>query len=220
MVSKTYIVCVGMQNYPNRNNDTYLCVRDAKTIKWLFDKNGDAESILITDENATKAHIIQAMRDLFSKSSPKDAVAFFYSGHGDKGVICVYDGNLSYDDLWDVYKTTKATRRFAFINACFSGTMRRQYDISSLQKKSVMFFLSSRSNEYSIEMPNMKNGLFTAYLQQGLRGSADENRDKTITAKELFEYVSKMVIEKSNKKQHPVMWGRFKDNMTLIKWKP
>ena len=68
--------------------------------------------------------------------------------------------------------------------------MRQNFDHSYLKDKSVMFFLAARSNEQALEISTMKNGLFTAYLQQGLRGSADVNRDRSITAKELYDYVS------------------------------
>ena len=56
------------------------------------------------------------------------------------------------------------------------------------------------------------------YLQKGLRGNADANRDRTITAKELFDFVSEGVIKISNGKQHPVMWGKFPDNMPVMVW--
>ena len=219
VVAKNYIVCIGVQNYPSRDSDTFLCVKDAKTMQWLFETNGDAETILITDKEATQTNIIIAMAQLFSKAESKDAIALFYSGHGDPGAICAYDGNLSYKDIWRMFDISKAKRRFAFVNACFSGTMRQNYDFSELKQKDIMFFMSSRSNEYSKEMAQMKNGLFTAYLQQGLRGSADTNRDKVITAKELFNYVSKMVAERSNDQQHPVMWGQFPDDIKIMSWK-
>lgn len=79
--------------------------------------------------------------------------------------------------------------------------------------------MAARSNEQALEISTMKNGLFTAYLQQGLRGSADVNRDRIITAKELYDYVSKKVIERSEGKQHPVMWGKFSDDVPVMTWK-
>ena len=81
-----------------------------------------------------------------------------------------------------------------------------------------MLFLSCRSNEVSIETPTKTNGFFTYALQHGLRGGADKNKDRTITAKELFNYVSAKVKKESNDRQHPVMWGKFPDNMPVIKW--
>ena len=64
----------------------------------------------------------------------------------------------------------------------------------------------------------MQNGYFTTYLQRGLRGGADANRDRIITAKELFNYVHAGVVKLSNNKQHPVMWGKFSDDMPVMIW--
>lgn len=217
--SKTYILCIGMQNYPGRVNDTNLCAKDAKSVKWIFDKNGDSETMILLDKGATKASVISTMRQLFSKANPEDAVAIFYSGHGNHGALCVYDGNLSYQDVYSAFLESKAKRRFAFINACYSGTMRKMYDIEHLKGGNVMFLLSARSNEQSIEDLKMKNGIFPAYLIQGLKGAADKNKDHAITARELYDFVSKKVIAKTGKRQHPVAWGRFSDNMPVMIWK-
>jgi uncharacterized caspase-like protein len=64
----------------------------------------------------------------------------------------------------------------------------------------------------------MSNGVFTTYLLGGLRGKADVDSNRKITAKELFNYVSKNVSDKTNGKQHPVMWGRFRDDMVVMEW--
>jgi uncharacterized caspase-like protein len=61
-------------------------------------------------------------------------------------------------------------------------------------------------------------GFFTYALQHGLRGGADKNRDRIITAKELFDYVSEKVKKNSGNRQHPVMWGKFSDDMPVMKW--
>ena len=45
-----------------------------------------------------------------------------------------------------------------------------------------------------------------------------ENLNRTITAKELFNYVHSGVIQLSGNRQHPVMWGKFANNMPVMKW--
>ena len=53
----------------------------------------------------------------------------------------------------------------------------------------------------SIERSDMANGFFTTCLKNGLKGNADSNRDRAITAKELFDFVSEAVasfLEESN----------------------
>lgn len=216
--AKTYIVCVGISDYPGEVNDLYLCAKDARTIQWLFDKNGNAETAVLTDREATVCNISAAMRRLYAKAGKNDAIAIFYSGHGNAGSLECRDGELAYDEMCRIFDESKARRRFAFINACFSGTLRRTHDLTALNKKEVMFFMSSRSGEYTLENSFMRNGIFTAYLQQGLRGSADTDRNRKITARELFEYVSQKVREKTDDKQHPVMWGKFDDDMVIMQW--
>ena len=122
--ARTYIVCVGIADYPGRQNDLRVSANDAKTISGIFTKNG-------------------------------------------------------------------------------------------------MFFLSSRSTEKSLETPRQtgfKNSLFTVFLERGLRGGADTNKDRVITAKEIYNFVHQGVVEASGNRQHPVMWGKFDGNMVVMKW--
>ena len=83
----------------------------------------------------------------------------------------------------------------------------------------MVFFLSSRTDEKSQERRGWRNSLFTAYLERGLRGGADTDRDRTITARELFDFVSQGVAKDSKQRQHPVMWGKFDDEMPMMVWK-
>ena len=64
----------------------------------------------------------------------------------------------------------------------------------------------------------MKNGFFTACLLRALKGGADVDRNRVITAKELFNAVSKGVKKLSRDSQHPVMWGNFSDDMPIMVW--
>ena len=222
---KIYIVATGIADYPGTSMDLSLCANDAATIKWVFEKNKKASTVLLTNSQVTKSAVLSALRQQFSKATKDDAILFFYSGHGAPGKLVFYDGQIDYQDIKDIMAKSKARSKMIFADACFSGKMRNeqrtQHNTSvpaNLRNTEVMFFLSSRSDETSIERRDMKNGFFTAYLQRGLRGGADANRDRTITALELFNFVSKGVRKISNDKQHPVMWGKFDNNMPVISW--
>jgi uncharacterized caspase-like protein len=222
---KIYIVATGIADYPGTSMDLSLCANDAATIKWVFEKNKKASTVLLTNSQVTKSAVLKALRQQFSKATKDDAILFFYSGHGAPGKLVFYDGQIDYQDIKDIMAKSKARSKMIFADACFSGKMRNeqrtQHNTSvpaNLRNTEVMFFLSSRSDETSIERRDMKNGFFTAYLQRGLRGGADANRDRTITALELFNFVSKGVRKISNDKQHPVMWGKFDNNMPVISW--
>ena len=220
--AKNYIVCVGIADYPGTSSDLKLSATDAITMKELYEKNGDAEVLAYTNEQAMVSTITSAIRTLYAKASAADAIIFYFSGHGVPGCFICYDGVLKYKTLTNIMSKSLANSKMVLADACFSGKARQEDTSGSEERKAdnVMFFLSSRSNESSIERKyGWKNSLFTAYLERGLRGGADANKDRTITARELFLFVSKGVADQSMQRQHPVMWGRFNDDMPVMVWK-
>lgn len=219
--AKTYLVAVGVSDYPGTDKDLRLPANDAVTVQYIYSKNSNAESVLLTNSNATKSAILSKLRSTFAKASENDIIVFFFSGHGSKGAFCAYDAQIPYSEIRQAMASSKAKNKMIFADACFSGKMRqgrKNTAEQSFNNYNIMLFLSSRGNETSIERRDMKNGFFTSCLQKGLRGGADANKDRIITARELFNYVSTNVKTLSSDKQHPVMWGKFSDNMTVMKW--
>ena len=219
--AKTYLVAVGVSDYPGNNKDLRLPANDAATVRYVYSKNSNAESVLLTNSDATKSAVLSKLRSTFAKATENDIIVFFFSGHGTKGAFCAYDAQIPYSEIRKAMASSMAKNKMIFADACFSGKMRqgrKNTAEQSFNNYNIMLFLSSRGNETSIERRDMKNGFFTSCLQKGLRGGADANKDRTITAKELFNYVSTNVKILSNDKQHPVMWGKFSDNMPVMKW--
>ena len=214
-----FMISAGVTDYPGTQNDLSLPAKDAKAVYRLYKKNARAEAVLLTDSNATKNHIIQETRRVFNKAKADDIVVFFFSGHGFKGGFLAYDDYLSYDEIRKLFSSCRAKNKMIFADACFSGDIREGERVGYNDPNSnIMLFLSSRSNEVSQENPRMKNGFFTACLLRSLKGGADVDRNRIITAKELFKAVSKGVKDLSNDRQHPVMWGNFSDNMPVMVW--
>lgn len=218
--SKVHLVAVGIADYPGTANDLTLPAKDAATVKWLYEQNTNAVTAILTNTAATKEAILSSIRSTFQYASTDDIIVFFFSGHGYKGGFVAYDGYLDYDEIRKAMSNSHCKNKMIFADACFSGKMRQgASDVKQEhEKSSVMLFLSSRDNETSIERKDMKNGFFTSCLVDALRGKSDSNRDRTITAKELFKFVSDNVRALSKNKQHPVMWGHFSDNMPVIQW--
>lgn len=217
---KVHLVSVGIADYPGTANDLSLPAKDAASVKWLYEKNSNAVTEILTNSSATKEAILSTIRTTFQYSSTDDIVVFFFSGHGYKGGLVAYDGYLSYEEIRQAMSVTHCKNKMIFADACFSGKMRQgASEVKQEHEDSnVMLFLSSRDNETSIERRDMKNGFFTSCLVDALRGKSDANRDRKITAKELFKFVSDNVRALSNNKQHPVMWGHFSDDMPVIVW--
>ncbi len=225
--AETYVVSVGIAKYQNISG-LVLPENDAKTIAKLY-KTRTRNVITITGRYATRSNIIKALKDQFSRAQKDDMVVFFFSGHGFAGGFCPYnmskkyENALSYNDIYSIFRQSKATRKVVIADACSSGGLRKEgpnHQHGSANKSSdVVMFLSSRSKESSIENRRMTNGFFTAFLDRGLRGGADTNRDKVITAREIFDFVSNGVRKLSKNRQHPVMWGNFDDNFIMIDWR-
>ena len=218
--ARNYVALVGIADYPGTKSDLKLSADDAVTMKTLYDRNGDAETQLLTDAEATVENIKVALGNLFAKATQDDAITLFFSGHGVPGGFVCYDGLLKYADITAAMAKSEARTKVVLADACFAGKARSsQHRDEKPSDTSVVFFLSSRTNEQSQERRGWRNSLFTAYLERGLRGGADTDRNRTITARELFDFVSQGVAKDSRQKQHPVMWGKFDDQMPVMVWK-
>ena len=215
-----YLLSVGISDYRGVENDLRLPREDARAISQLYSKNGKATVEILHDSDATCHNIKNRMEVLFSRAGKDDIIVLFFSGHGTLGGLVAYDGVLTYDEIKGEFSQCQSINKMVFADACFSGNMRVPGNSrkNSGKNQNVMFFLSSRSDEVSLENSMMKNGYFTAFLERGLRGGADNDRNRTITAKELFDFVTSGVKAATMDRQHPVMWGNFRDEMPVMKW--
>lgn len=216
--AKVYLVSVGIADYPGVRNDLRVSDNDAKTIANVYRATKDAEVTVLTNHQVTKQAVLDAMETAFAQAKSDDAVILYFSGHGVPGALACYDGLLPYQPVTKILKESKANTKVIIADACYSGKMRNSKEKSgSYSKKDIMFFLSSRTGERSLESP-YQNSLFTIFLERGLRGGADADKDRHVTARELFDFVHNGVAGASNDMQHPVMWGKFDDDMTIINW--
>lgn len=222
--AETYVVCVGIGNYadPKVQNLTKT-EADAKAMAEFY-KKGTQNVITITGKYATKDQILKSLNSQFSRAKDDDKIVFFFSGHGYPGGFCPYDmtkieEGLKYSDVISIMQKSKAKNKFIFADACHSGAIRQNNSDTEPKAGNVLLFLSSRGNEYSEESPFLANGYFTKHLLRGLGGGADSNKDKRITARELFKYVSEGVKSQTNNQQHPVMWGKFDDDLTIVEYR-
>lgn len=223
MNATTYLVSVGIANYAYINN-LVSTEKDVALINNVYSRHTNQVYTLLGSQ-ATHDNVLATLRRVFGQAGRNDAVVFFFSGHGLPGGFCCYDtrdeySSLTYTELQQVFRSCRAARKMVFADACYSGGMRVSGNhsdrTSEVRNGDVMFFLSSRTNEKSIE--NGRQSFFTKYLERGLRGNADKNKDRIITAKELYDFVHSNVSSVTRNRQHPVMWGRFNNTMTVLNW--
>lgn len=75
-----------------------------------------------------------------------------------------------------------------------------------IRRSGAIVFSSSKGGEFSYEMDEIENGLFTEEIIQALStNKADKNRDNRVSTDELRDYVSAAVAKKSGNLQHPTV---------------
>jgi Flp pilus assembly protein TadD len=177
---------------------------------------------LLVNNQATRENIFNAFTWLRSHVGPDDILYVYFAGHGDKfgdnSYFLPYDTSPSQPDdrgipMHDFYRkvTTdlQARQVIIFIDACHAagadsarGTSSEngQDPWNTLNRKAgqvTMGFFSSLANEESYEDDTFKQGLFTHFLLEGLKGAANATPDGHITAENLYNFVSRAVYQRS-----------------------
>ena len=83
------------------------------------------------------------------------------------------------------------------------------------QGKGRVIITASDANEVSMERDDMKHGVFTYYLLEGLRGKADFAKDGVITVDEVYRYISTKVPQATGQNQHPLRKGETTGQIVL-----
>lgn len=81
---KVYALCIGINDYGQSEafGDLRYAVNDAKQVHRRFIENYGYEAILLTDAEATREGILEAIRRMTAKAGRDDVVIVYYSGHG------------------------------------------------------------------------------------------------------------------------------------------
>ena len=127
-------------------------------------------------------------------------------------------------------------RAIFFIDSCYSGeaggrtfsrpdVVARNVTISEkfleqLSGEGRIIITASKPDELSHETDELKHGIFTYYLAEGLKGKADFNEDGVVTVDELYSYVYKQVEEKARQlggTQHPLKKGTIVGEIPLTR---
>ena len=112
------------------------------------------------------------------------------------------------------------------VDACYSGSLltSRRPDLSQMQNfyqqisesaGGTAFLLSSKDTEYSKESSGLRQGVFSYFLIEGMKGKADFNRDQIVTIAELYEYIQKGVRDYTKNEQNPQLAGRYQPDLPV-----
>ncbi len=223
--AKVYAVVVGVERYDGTVTNLQSAVDDAeKMYRFLLRSNPAENIILLKDNRATKQNILYAM-EIFKKARPEDLILFYFSGHGAPNFFCpsnISGGKMAlwHTEIKNAFRKSKARAKLCIADACYSGSIRSRRakpsgNAQTNDGNNVIVFMSSRKDETSVESRQRQAGLFTYYLLRGLEGQADRDRNRQITAYELYGYVRQQVKLASGSQQTPVMVGNFDRHLVI-----
>lgn len=169
--------------------------------------------------------------------SGRSNVVIYYAGHGapdinsSEAYFVPTDMNINYlsttgyalRTFYNNMAKLQAKHVTVILDACFSGQtdngilfknispamlkVKKEY----LVPPTVTLLASSSYDEVSTWYQEKRHSMFTYWFLRGLQGAADGNHDKTITLRELKDYLSENVPYESRKlhgiDQHPVIIG-------------
>jgi hypothetical protein len=186
----------------------------------------DKQVKVLVDEDATRANILQTLRQVLLKADDNDVIMFYFSGHGLDGSFLPqdYDGinnRLLHSEVKQIFEQSRAKHKVVVADACFSGSMlamKQPFSMQQIQsfyrafddtKGGTALFMSSKSQEYSLEDQGLRSGIFSHYLIRGLKGEADVDGNRIVTMREVFDYVYKNVRSYTSNAQTPTISGLF-----------
>lgn len=229
---RMFALVVGISDYEGVASDLQYADDDARIFYNYLNKafpneikNGEAK--LLIDAQANYYNIVSELKRIFAQSNENDYIIFYFSGHGGRGSFAPYNiggTSLEHNEVKQIFKSAQAKYRLCIADACHSGSVSSGQTYTSnyesnqgLDDARLAVFLSSSSNETSIESSGLRQGVFTYYLMKGLKGEADLNNDLYVTAGELFVYTRKAVIQFSAGKQIPVIIGQKLNKIPLCR---
>ncbi len=142
----------------------------------------------------------------------------------------LYASALPMRELSHIFNRLRSDRLIFIADACYSGAtggrtisitggLRARISDKFLDRissgKGRIILTASGANEVSAEKPELKHGVFTHFLVQGLEGAADANRDGLITVDEIYNYVSTEVPRATGQEQHPVKKGTVEGRLVI-----
>jgi hypothetical protein len=173
--------------------------RVAQTVRTLGDFPTD-HVLLMT--GATAGELREALIGLNARLREERGAVLvvFYSGHADAEALHLAGTHLPMSELKGLLVGSPALLRVLIVDACRSGTLTLKgaapaptFVVPPLDEpipEGFAVLTSSAATEDSQESAALRSSFFTYYLNSGLIGGADQDRDGAVTLSELYAFTS------------------------------
>lgn len=230
-----YAVIVGVSRYENFETLKYTDDDAYRIYAFLKSPEGGAvpdENIhILIDESAAKENIVDAMQAVSAQADENDVIICYFAGHGLEGYFLPIDSDgyrrrIPYLTLKKYLADSRAKQKLFMADACYSGSLlaSRRPNLSLMQNfyqqisesdGGTAFLLSSKDTEYSKESSGLRQGVFSYFLIEGLKGQADTNQDKIVTIEELYRFIRAGVRDYTKNEQNPQLAGRYQPDLPV-----
>lgn len=230
-----YALIVGASRYDHFESLKYTDDDAYRIYAFLRSPEGgavpDDHIRILIDESAVADNIFKSLDDIIAMAGEEDEVLVYLAGHGLQGVYVPTDSDgyrnrVAYEEVRERLDRCQARQKLVIADACFSGSLLAvktpMFESVDLFYKKLLssgggtaFLLSSKEEEYSLESQGLRQGIFSHYLVEGLKGAADQDTDKLVTLNELYTYVYREVRKYTDNLQSPVLAGDIDRDMPL-----
>jgi hypothetical protein len=207
--AKRVAVVVGIGDYPQAAGFAPLnyAENDAREMATVL-TNAGYRVALLTNARATRTAILSAIASVSRDSSD---IVFYFSGHGyamegrnylagyDASAAMLADAGLGVQDVQKVLSNAK--RVSIFIDACRIAPTSKGLEPERLSEYTDVaegqhILFASKPGGVSYEVDDLRHGLFTYFLLEGLQGKAADS-DATVRFEGLTRYVTQNVVQSS-----------------------
>ena len=231
-----YLLAVGVDDYPNFNQNLQFAGADARAFRDLAIAttgrlHSAVKSLLLVkggEQAPTAAAVLGALGDL-QQAGPDDTVMIFMAGHGvNDGADYLFlpsdakyangkwvaDTVVSWRRLQDVLDHTRG-QRILLVDTCHAGNAFNPRLIKDSADASIALMAATDGETLAQERPDIGHGVFTEAVLEGMRGKADTTGDRRIRVKELSAFVARAVKMLTQGKQQPTSFVPEKANFVI-----
>ena len=240
-VKDLHVLAIGIDDYTNDDLDLTNANKDVQSLVTTLENQkgrmfNEVKTKVISNQEATKANIEDAIRQIKGKAAKDDLVLIYFAGHGAESGGSFYlkptdvksDPSemeiSSIDNRWIMEEISRySAPTLYFLDASYpsksdaNGATVGNANMDAVQNAfgkvidnddEIRIFVSSTSSKQKSNVGADKGSLFTVAMLEGLDGKADLNDNGLVTVEELGDYVSDRVLGQTSWKQKPTLVKR------------
>lgn len=186
------------------------------------------EPLIDKDPNEVSKQIELTLK----KAGQSDTVLIYFSGHGkldDEGKLCLmfnetepeylFSTSLPFESINRLIKKSPCEKIIMLLDCCYSGAADEKGEniednLEDAFGSGKIILTSSAKYQKSKESPELRHGIFTNYLLDGLKSEEVADEHGLITIDKLYDYAYKQT-KKTNPNQTPLKKGTFKGKIII-----